>query len=218
MPQPGLKSDKGVVATVGLMVGVDRAALVIPMATDDLSVSKENLCEQALDALKVTFTDASFLKLLATSCHLTYIQCEGMDDGQYPARIDYPTNAHPGTGGAIGPPASVGALVTFYAEFADLAANERMKHSRMTIPGIPASYLSGAILTAEAQGFYNTFANQMLDGFRGTDPGGPIWYRVLSAPQPVTKGGLPATDLVRIGRVVLRWYPGTVKRRVLPHS
>jgi hypothetical protein len=218
MAQPSMKSDKGVVATVGIQIGSDRTALVMPIATSDIAVTKDTLCSDAASAFAALVTSADFLKLIPDSAYISYVQCEGMDDGVIPERFDYSTTAHVGTGGDIGPPPSVGVLTTFYAEHADLPAGTKMRHSRMTIPGVPATYIVGGILTSIAKAFYQLIADKLVNGFDNSQQGAATWYRVLSAPPPKTQGGLPATDLIRLADFRVRWYMGTQKKRILPHG
>lgn len=216
MTTPVLKSDKGAVVTVWGQFASNRWAIVIPVATDDTGVSRLDLCGKARDAVAAIVNGTNFTDLLSADCSIMAIQAHGMDDGCIPAAVNYSVTDHPGTGGAAGPPPTVGGLITFYPDPLDVPAGQRLPHSREIVPGIPAAALVDGTVTAAFQAKMALHAGDQVDGFNdgGT---GPTFYRVLAAPKRGAGGHPPATTLTRLVSSALRAYCGTVRLRGTPH-
>ena len=220
MPQP-MDSGSGCILSVSLSIAGDLAALVIPVATSDTGGNGDGTAYHAVRAF-----DSELLSLLCaamtTNCWVRGVSGTPMDNGFLPWSKGYSSATAPGTisGGCVS--AETGALVTYYPYSADRIVGDRLRHSRMIVPGVAISGLtvSGQINLSNA--YYTAlaaFANKLVDGFTDTDGSFTYtFYRVLAAPPPKTKGGLPNTALVRLETTPrVQNNLGVQRRRILPH-
>lgn len=217
MPQLPSDSSKGAILTIGLVIGRDRAALVMPVgcaSTENLT--PEQIPQHSVEAFKSLFTGLTFLSILADEAFISYIAAIGMDNQTTPYREDYSTTSYPGTGGALGPPPSVGALTTFYADYSDLPPNSKTRHSRMVIPGLPADSIVNGMLTSNAKSLIEGIASDLVAGV-AHPVSNEQWSRYLSAPPSLPQGGQAGAPLVRLASSQTRWYLGTQRRRITPH-
>lgn len=213
-----MTSDKGVILTIGLLVGTDRAALVMPVATDATPTAPEDLCDNAVNAFVQGDAMDALVALLTTHCYVSYVQAEGMDDGKIPSRNDFAATDHPGTVSGDTLPTQVGALVCFYEDPADIDAGGRMRHSRMTVPGCGVTQLTGGIAGTTLVVNLTAFAELLRHGFSAASATPPVFYRVLASPPRGAGGHAPATALKRIASSTIRRYLGTQRKRIVPHG
>lgn len=216
MSTPALTSDKGAIVTVWGEFASNRWAIVAPVATDDVSADRKTLCQLAVNAVKAVMTGTNFTDLLSADSSIRAIQAHGMDDGVIPWGQGYGVTDFPGTGGAAGPPSTVGALCTFYPDPADVPVGTRLPHSREIIPGIPAAALVDGTVTGAFMTKMNLHIGDWMNGFNDGLTG-PTFYRVLSAPKRGAGGHTPGSPLVRLFAGVARSYTGTVRLRGVPH-
>lgn len=216
MPQQpaGLASNKGVILSINMNVGGDLAEIVIPCATDDTLLTAANRCQEACAAAENELFPL-LTAAMSSSAYIRYVQGQGMDDGMIPYRKGYNATAFPGTisGGTV--EAHNGALVTFYADPADLSPGQRMRHSRMILPGVPQSALTTeGWITAGHQLLLMSLASQMQLGFASAGVTPPKFYRVLASKKRTDP---PSTSLIRLSdQMQTRWYAGIQRRRIKP--
>lgn len=216
MPQPLMTSEKGVLVTVGIVSGSNRAALVIPLATTAEVATGNDICQLAVEAVEESTFMTHLLACLSEDSYVAFIQAHGQDNAKIPYRTDFSADTLPGTGAAGVMPTSVGILITFYAEPGDLAENDRLRHSRMIIPGIPSAFMTAGMLSTAGQAAGLLVAQDLVGGFVKTGDAAPVWYRVMGVPASVPKGGMPNTPLIRIQEGHVRIYFGHSTQRIRP--
>lgn len=211
--QPAMIADNGVLVTIGMMVGKDRAAIVFPIATGTADLGKTELCRHAGLAVKDGL--CSMLKAcMGSDCSLEHISVEAMLDGYIPSRIDLAAlGTNGGTGTPPSMPAQVAGLLVFYADPADLPPGGRMRVGKTFVPGIPQDLVAGDKLLSDELTALTTLANAMGAGFTGVTYPEETWYRVLAAPRP---RGAVGQSLKRTIASDGRAYVVTQKRRLTP--
>lgn len=215
MSNPAVNSDKGVVLTIGLMVQHDRAAIVFPCATDGVGIDRTNQCASAVDAAIHELVPL-ILPMMSVDCYISFVEAMGMDDGAYPYREDFAPTTHSGSVASDTLPASIGGLACFYEDTADVPVGARMRHSRMTVPGIGESQVDHGRTTSAYDTLIYALANAMGGiGFTPVVLPACTWYRVIAAPA----GGIGAPTAVALGRVGMvrtRQYLGSQRKRIRP--
>lgn len=211
LPQPAMTSHNGAILTIGIVVRADRAAIVLPVATDTLLTNK-SVCRKAVEAAKESLV-AALTPVLSVNCWVSHLAAVGMDNGSIPYREDFSALTYPGEASGDELPAQLGGLVTFYPNIEDQALGAKLRHSRMTIPGLSETGITSGKIDDGIDDLLNTLASLMMLGFSAGE-GSETWYRVLSAPAP---GAPLASSLPRIDDFQVRRYLGVQRRRVLPH-
>jgi hypothetical protein len=212
MPQPSKVGLDGVILTVGGFSGTDRAACVIPLFTDDVGLTRETRNQDAVTAFRTTVL-SQFLACISGNSQVTYLQSEGMANGSIPAREDYASGAHPGTGASNALPSNVTSLVVFYEEPADVVPPHRMRVGKQFIWGVPQATVTGDIISVAQIVALQTFASSLLLGFPTNHAGGN-WYRAVAHCFP----RLETTPIKRCGSLAVRDYVATQRRRLIPHN
>jgi len=210
--QPAMTSDHGVVITVGIRVNGDRCAIVVPVATDNSTLSKKTLCDQAAQDFEAGLGD-KIAACLSESAYLTYFQAVGMDDGFIPMRTDVGPLDYPGVLAAVCETSQVAALLIFYSDPDDLAAGARVKVGKTFLPGFPDELLNGDEIGSSLTIKLDLLAQAMAEGWTNAGTGGGKWYRVIAAPLKGSNGAA----LTRVGSWVTRGYSATQRRRLIPH-
>jgi hypothetical protein len=215
--QPVMDSSKGVILTVGFLDGGNRAAIVLPLATDSAAVIPTTLCFQAVDAWQTNVMGA-LRDCFNEDAQVMYIQGEGMDDGKVPYRVDLGVGDREGTRTAPGIPSNAGALITYYQDPADIVPGTRIRTAHNDIPGQSATdWPNGSAVTGLLNNL-QLLADLLVLGFDFNPPASPNkWYRVLAAKKRGTGGDPPATNLMRVCAALPRGYAGTQRRRLQPH-
>lgn len=214
--QPALTSDKGVVLTVGINVIDDRCALVLPIATDSTGIAALAFCQTAVESFEQGALPL-LLDVLSTLAWVSFIQAQGMDAGTlYPYRKDFANIDNPGTVITDPLPSSVGALITFYEDTRDITPGDRMRHSRVIVPGIAEGMVDLGRINSGALANLQTFGDALVQGFKKTGGSDPKFYRVLSAPKVGDGNAVALKRLVTTSFV--RGYVGAQRRRLLPRT
>jgi hypothetical protein len=208
----GLKSNFGAVVTIGIRSSGDRCEIVLPMATDKVSLTAKDLCLDVCSALDVSTLDL-LAACLSEDAYISFVQAVGMDDGFVPARLDMAPTDYPGTGTPDCETSQVAGLIVYYAEPADLAPDQRMPVGKNFIPGIPDDDLTGDAISSGLQTNLEAFADELCNGFEAVGGGSYKWYRVMATPPKGSEG----VDLMRVGVFYARGYSGTQRRRLIPH-
>lgn len=210
--QPEMTSDHGVVFTIGLRCNGDRIAIVMPVATDNSTLDKKELCNQAVEDMEDTIMDL-LAGCISLSAYVAYSQAVGMDDGFVPRRRDFAPTDYPGTQASTCETSQVAALIVFYSEPADLDVGARIRVGKTFIGGIADADVSGDAVSSGLDVALSGLAQALAEGWTNHGSGGGKWYRVVSAPPK----GSNAAELVRTGSWDTRGYTGTQRRRLIPH-
>ncbi len=210
LPHPPV-IDKGVIATIGIQSGNDRTAIVLPLISDDAGLTPLTRCNDAVNSLNTSI--ASLVQAcLAANANISFIQAEGMIDGDVPFRTDFSAATYPGTAGSVVMPNNVAGLIVFYGDPADLAPGERMPVGKNFMPGVPAAEVTGDIISNTLFLLYEALASALRSGF-ATQLGGGKWFRVAGKGDSRTAG----TTGVGSSVAYTRNYVATQRRRLIPH-
>lgn len=212
MSQPAISNQSGVILTIGILAQGNRCALVMPVGTDSNLMTPVILCGAAVLAFKANVLP-DLLDCMGSEAEVTYIQGEGMIDGQVPFRQDYPPATYTGTRGGGSLPASCGLLLSMYEDPVDVVAGHKIRVAHNTIPGqSPDDWTDGSpdlTIISNGDTIINTFvAGWNFDPSSGSDK----WYRFLAATDRVV-----GTHIDRIATGQARGYVGTQRRRLVPH-
>lgn len=210
MAQPDLNGTLGVILTIGINVSGDRASIVIPVCSDEQSLTPNNLCESAITAANAALLNP-ICDCLSSSAFCTFMQAEGMKNGRPPYRADYGT-ANPGTLSSGALPASCGALMTFYEDFTSEEVGARIGCGHNTIPGVPSSMFVNGYMQSTLFDNVLIVAQLLVSGFSDTGSSMPKFYRTLAACEREGDGAVK-----KIAYGVVRGYVGTQRRRIIPH-
>lgn len=211
--QPDLTNDSGVILTVGIRTPQDRAAIVLPLSTNDSSLDARGLCTNAALAFESECIPL-LVAGLGASAYITFLQAVGMVDGFIPARTDYGPLDHPGTRTGPGECSQIAALCIYYALPSDLPANGRMRVAKNFIPGLSDTDVQGDYIAAAVQTALDTFLEKICNGFADTSTPSSTWYRVLATPTSRAAGQV----VTRVGLAMTRLYVGTQRRRLIPRA
>jgi hypothetical protein len=186
-------------------------AIVLPMTYAGGDLTATTLCEDAVNA----FIATGLPELMAcisedAACH--FVQAEGMLDGYVPHRKEFETAAFPGTRGTPHLPNTVALLVVFYADPVDLPGGARMRVAKTFIPCIAHDDFDGDVFVTTLLDAAQTWADVVQGGIPGIATPSASWFRVLNAP-PRTGPG----SAMRVLGQEPRGYPGTQRRRMVPH-
>ncbi len=209
----GMQNTNGCIVTVGIRTPQDRAAIVLPVATDNDSAGARQLCAACGDAVEESLLDL-ICACIGASAYVTFVQAEGMVDGMIPVRADYGILDHPGTRTGPGECSQIAGLMMYYALPEDLPLNHRMVVSKNFLPGLSDTDVSGDYIADDVVTAMEAFLAAVTMGFAGTTFPEVTFYRVMSAPRVRT----PGTQLVRVGLTLARKYVGTQRRRLIPRA
>jgi hypothetical protein len=210
--QPTLmKSDTGVILTIGFVSPNDRSAIVIPICRDSASDPVWQLTEDAVLSFHGTWL-TSLLGLIANDCYCSFMAAEAMDDGYVPYREDYSSSAHPGTSDTGCMPGQVSSLMIFYADPNDIVTPGRERVGKNFIPCVPTSQVDGDNLVDGYITLGKSVAEDIQAGLDSIAGGDAKWWRILAAPKPRS----PAQDVKRTIISGMRGYVCTQRRRLIP--
>ena len=204
----GMHADAGVVLTVGMLntTSGDTGTIVLPMSNDAGFTDKAGLCSEACFAFEgVPLTN--LLSCLSADTEVRFIAAEGMVNGCVPFRIDYAAGAKPGIQPGDAAPSQVAALITMYADPADLAAGHRMEDGRIYVPFVSEDDITGDTISGPTLTALDLFGQSMLDGWVMNGLPGK-WWRVLKKVHTI--GGIIIRTIDHITRVIV----ATQRRRV----
>lgn len=208
------ESNYGVLVTIGIMSGVDRAEIVIPMATDSTTLVPENLCFDAVEAIQDGSVLADLALCLSSDSYIMFVAAEGMMDGTVPYRTDYSPTNYPGQRSSGVQASNCGALAVFYANPADLGPGVAMRVGKNTIPGLASVDVVQDLLVDNLHTLVQTWADLFITGLESGGGGaGKKWYRVLAKASQTAVAEL----LKRVVTAVVRKYIATQRRRLTPH-
>ena len=209
MTQPiSLNTDHAVTLSIGINVNGDRCEIVLPCATDDTTLSANDLCADAVHAVGAVARPL-ILSCISPDAYISFIAADGMVDGKVPFRQVYAPTDYPGvlTGAAM--PSQVAGLLVFYEEGADVVTGERIRVAHNFIPGIPETEVTGDLVSASLFPALTNLALQLKGPM--ADTGTKNWYRVLATIRTT------ATAVRRIGNTGAREWVATQRRRLVPH-
>lgn len=208
-----MQNTTGVILTVGIRTPQDRAAIVLPLATDTTELDNRAFCANAAVAFEESCLDL-LTEALGASAYVAYLQCVGMVDGMIPVRTDYGILDHPGQRTGPGECSQIAALTVFYCHPDDLTLGSRMRVGKNFIPGLSDTDVSGDYIVGAVQDALDAFLDPLLKGFVTEATPSTTWYRVLSIPKLRT----PGQELKRIALGYTRLYVGTQRRRLIPRG
>jgi hypothetical protein len=211
MTQPLMQNKQGCILTVGFVLGGERMACVLPIATSAEDMTLSGICLDACNSF-ITSVLGDLLACVSSDAYCSHVQAEGMQNGAVPYRNDFSSTAQVGTGAAGACPANSATLITFYEEPADVISPFKIRTGKTFIPGIPkTAYVNGALTDAQLISAYG-FGTDCIDGWPSANEPSYSWYRVLSVPKPRST----VQNCKRISVATPRGYAGTQRRRLLP--
>lgn len=209
--QPDVTNAQGVALTVGIMSGVDRTAIVLPLGLD-ADPEANTICSDAVQSFLAAVTP-DLQAVLSTDNYISFIQADGMQDGRVPYRQDFAPSDLPGGRGHGSVSSQVAALMYFYRDEDTAPANSRVRIAKNFIPGLCPADVVGDLIVADLFTAIQTLATLLQNGFPSIANSGKNWYRYLAIPKTRT------TDVHLIPTFVcgVRNYVGTQRRRLIPH-
>jgi hypothetical protein len=209
--QPAINNEFGAILTIGVRANFDRMAMVMPMVPDGGSLTDANRCDDLTQAVEATVLPV-LVDCMSSSANVSFVQAEGMMNGDQPARRDYGDTLFPGTLAAKTVPDSCAGLICYYQETADVIPGHRIRTAKTFVPGLPDSLWDGDTIDPSIATAYNALATILQNGFHGVIDAAVTWYRCLSAPDRNAVSQCP-----RVGGWQVRGYIGTQRRRMIPH-
>ncbi len=210
LPHPPL-IDNGAIATIGIVSGPDRVAIVAPFIADDPGLTPTTRCVDLVAQIIANIL-TPLTTVMGTDAHVAFVQAEGMVDGEIPSRTDFAPGDYPGAGGSVVMPNNVSGLSVYYGNPADLAPGARMPVGKTFWPAVPSAEVTGDIISNVLFGNYGTIDTLYRTGF-ATFLGGGKWYRMAGKGNSRTAG----TPAVSIISSAVRHYVATQRRRMTPH-
>lgn len=210
-PTP-LKKAKCVKLVVGVVSQGDLQEVVMPLASNDNTLTYDTMCQDAVNAFIASGPLTLFKGCMGSGAFVRFISAEMLILGGIPYRLDFGSTVHPGTLGTTPMPSSVAGLMVYYAEGADLLTTERMRVGKTFMPGVPMSHVTGDFIDGTLKTAYEGLAQTLLTGFITIAAGGN-WYRVLSGDVQQ----IDPTNLIRSSTAIVRNYVATQRRRMVPH-
>ena len=213
--QPSVTVSRGVILTIGGLVGGDRVATVEPYITDSTALDDSLLCADLITSW-ASAARASYLAMLSASYSLMYISAEAMTNGEIPARADFTIGAYPGTIIGVPLPANVTGLLRYYRDPDDAALlpSGRMTVGKTFVPAVPVANVALDIIDGTLQGVYLSYALAALNGWSSSGDSGKKWFRcVAKGPRSPFNSPVPRAIAVEAD-----FYVCTQRRRMIPRD
>lgn len=209
--QPAVNNTFGAVLTIGVNTNGNRAAIVLPVFTTDITLGKVNLCDDAVNSAVTTLVPLMVIVMVATD-YISFVQADGMKDGYIPSRQDFAPGANPGlvTGQSL--PSQTSVLLSMYEEPDDSIAGKRMRVAKTFMPSVPAGYMTNGQLDPTHVANYDSIVSMFGAGWPGVNDVTKQWFRGLSVPKPRST----TAQVPRIRSGETRQYVGTQRRRLVP--
>lgn len=207
-----MNNSSGGIVTIGIRCNGDRAAIVLPIATDEVGMDKKEFTKILCDSVDAHVVDV-LAACLASNAYISFIAADGMMDGMVPHRIDYGADEHPGEEEGECETSQVAGLIVYYQDPQDVVGGSRMKVAKNFIPGIPDAWVTGDTVNPSLKTNLDALALVLTSGFVMTESPAGKWYRVMSCPKPRNL----EQNVHRVGVWMSRGYTATQRRRLIPH-
>jgi hypothetical protein len=207
----GMRSNNGVIISIGMFCNGEAYEIVQPIATDSTSFDPSSICVDCVQSV-VDSIVPDVQAIISSDAYIAFVSGECMLNGAVPARQSFPSTTFPGTAASGAVPTNVSAMCFFYQDPADATLGQRMRIGKANFTGIAHADLVGNTLGSSLVTRMATFALDFQEGFASSSIPSSTYYRVLNAPKIRTS----VQDIVRTISHGVRGVTYTQRRRLVP--